>query len=257
MLHLLEDYDAAIGGTAIALFAIGIWFLIAFTFQESLTMRMAHAHEVDRKSYPELYNMVENLAITAGIKTPKIYIMDTDAMNAFASGISINKAVICVTQGLLTHLNKNELEAVLAHEMTHIIHRDMRLLTIATLFVGVIAIISEVALRGLRFKSSSNKKGAPVILLVILAAIVGYFIAVLSKFAISRKREFMADAGSVVLTKDKDAMISALKRISGHSEIPDSPSDLHFMLFDNTQAYLGLFNTHPSIEKRIDALEKY
>ena len=256
MVLIFEDPDTALGGTLIGLICVGIWFLIAFSFQESLTMKMANAHEVDRKSYPELYNLTENLAITAGIKMPTLYMMDSDALNAFASGISINKAAICVTSGLVEHLNKSELEAVLAHEMSHITHRDMRLLTIATIFVGIIAIIAEIALRG-GFRSSGGKKNAPLLIVIILASIVGYFIAILSKFALSRKREFMADAGSVVLTKDRDAMIAALKRISGHSEIEGASSDLHFMLFDNAESYLGLFNTHPSIKKRIAALEKY
>lgn len=257
MVYLTDDFDSAITGTLIGLLIVGVWFLIAFVFQEKLTMKMAQAHEIDRKTYPQLYNLVENLSITAGIKMPKLYMMDSDALNAFASGISVNNSSICVTSGLVQKLNKNELEAVLAHEMSHITHRDMRLLTIATLFVGIIAIISEIALRSFLYRGSNNKKNFPMLLMVIAASLVGYFIAVLSKFAISRKREFMADAGSVVLTKDKDAMISALKAISGKSEIEDAPSDLHFMLFDNTQSYLGLFATHPSIEKRINALEKY
>jgi len=256
VMYVSESTDDALVGTFIGISIVGIWFLIAFFFQEQLTMKMANAHEIDRKSYPELYNLVENLSITAGIKMPKLYMMNSEALNAFASGISINNSVICVTHGLVQHLNKNELEAVLAHEMSHITHRDMRLLTIATIFVGIIAFISQIALRGIRVRSD-DKKGFPLLLIVILSSFVGYFIAILSKFALSRKREMMADAGSVVLTKDKDAMISALKRISGNSEIPDTPSDLRFMLFDNTQSYLGLFDTHPSIEKRIAALEKY
>lgn len=257
MFYLLDDFDSAMTGTLIGLIIVGIWFFIAFFFQENLTMAMAQAHEINRKTYPELYNLVENLAITCGIKMPKLYMMDTDALNAFASGISINNSAICVTSGLVQKLNKNELEAVLAHEMSHITHRDMRLLTIATLFVGIIAILSQIALRSLVFRGSNDKKNFPIVLVVIAASIIGYFIAILSKFAISRKREFMADAGSVVLTKDKDAMISALKKVSGKSEIKDAPSDLHFMLFDNAQSYLGLFDTHPSIEKRIKTLEKY
>ncbi|MDI9636314.1 M48 family metallopeptidase [Kamptonema cortianum] len=258
MMYVTDDYDDAMAGTLIGLLLVAIWFLIAFVFQEKLTMSMARAHEINRKTYPELYNLVENLSITAGIKMPKLYMMDSEALNAFASGISVNNAVICVTSGLVEKLNKNELEAVLAHEMSHITHRDMRLLTIATLFVGIIAIISQITLRSLLFRrSSSDKKGYPLLIVVLITSILGYFIAILSKFAISRKREFMADAGSVVLTKDKDAMIAALKKISGKSEVADAPSDLRFMLFDNTESYLGLFDTHPSIEKRIKALEKY
>ncbi|MBX9621825.1 MAG: M48 family metallopeptidase [Alphaproteobacteria bacterium] len=258
MMYVTDNYDDAMTGTLIGLLLVGIWFLVAFVFQEKLTMSMANAHEINRKAYPELYNLVENLSITAGIKMPKLYMMDSDALNAFASGISVNNAVICVTSGLVQHLDKNELEAVLAHEMSHITHRDMRLLTIATLFVGIIAIISQITLRSLLFRRSSNdKKGNLLLIVVFMASILGYFIAILSKFAISRKREFMADAGSVVLTKDKDAMITALKKISGKSEVADAPSDLRFMLFDNTESYLGLFDTHPSIEMRIKALEKY
>jgi heat shock protein HtpX len=257
MFLFTDNLDDALYGTIFGLFLVAVWFLIAYLFQERLTMSMAHAHEIDRKTYPELYNLVENLSITAGIKMPKLYMMDSEALNAFASGLQVNKSVICVTHGLVEKLNKKELEAVLAHEMSHIIHRDMRLLTIATLFVGIIAVITQMALRSMRFSGSSGKKNNPAIIFVLLAAVIGYFIAILSKFAISRRREFMADAGSVVLTKDNNAMIAALKKISGNSDIADAPSDLRFMLFDNSEAYLGLLDTHPSIEKRIAALEKY
>lgn len=254
---ITENYNDAYKGTAIGIGIIAVWFFIAYLFQERMTMSMAHAQVLDRKSYPEIYNLVENLSITAGIKMPTLYMMDTDALNAFASGIRVNDAAICVTRGLVEKLSKPELEAVLAHEMSHIIHRDMRLLTIATIFVGIIAIIAEASFRSLGRGSSSNKKNTAANLFIALAAAVGYFIAILSKLALSRRREFMADAGSVALTKDREAMISALKSISGHSELVDAPADLRFMLFDNTQSYMGLMNTHPSIEKRIEALEKY
>lgn len=258
LMYWSEDYNFALSGTLLGLSFVGIWFFIAFAFQEKLTMKMAHAHGIARKTYPQLYNLTENLAIASGIKMPKLYMIDSEALNAFASGIRVNNASICVTRGLVQQLNKDELEAVLAHEMSHITHRDMRLLTIATLFVGIIAIIAEIALRSLVYRRSSNNKSTiPMVIIIIVAATLGYFIAILSKFAISRKREFMADAGSVILTKNGDAMISALKKISGKSEIADAPADLRFMLFDNTKSYLGLLDTHPSIEKRIAALKKY
>jgi heat shock protein HtpX len=261
MFYLFEEPQNASIGLVFGILLCSIWFFIAFVFQEKFTMAMAGAHLIDRKTYPDLYNLLENLSITAGIKMPKLYMIESKALNAFASGIQIHKASICVTQGLVESLSKDELEAVLAHEISHILHRDMRLMTIVILFVSIIAFLSEMVFRYFgRHKALDKKSGEKAIValvLVFIVAIVGYFIALFSKFAISRKREFMADAGSVVLTKDKQAMISALKKISGHSEINETPSDLRFMLFDNTQSYLGLLSTHPSIEQRIKALEKY
>lgn len=247
-----------LSATLIAMTVAGVWFVIAYFYNERLVMRMVGATQVDRREYPELYNLTENLSIAAGLRMPALYIMETPAMNAFAAGARLDKSIICVTRGLLEKLDKSELEAVLAHEMSHILHRDVRLITVATIFVGIIAFIAEMILRGgLRSRSKSNKNQGPQILIILGVAVIGYVIAILSKFAISRSREYMADAGSVVLTKDKEAMIRALEKISGHSEIEDTPSDVKFMLFDNTQAYLGLFQTHPPIEKRIQALRGY
>lgn len=256
--NLGEITAGSLQATAAILTLVGIWFLIAYFFSTQLTMNMVHARKVDRLDYPELYNLTENLSIASGITMPKLYIMDTDALNAFASGINANNSAICVTRGLLETLNKAELEGVLAHEMTHILHRDVRLLTIATLFVGIIAFIAEVSVRSIgRGKSSDKKESLFAIILIVAVAAVGYFIAILSKFAISRNREYMADAGAVVLTKDPFSMISALEKISGRSEMEDTPSDVKFMLFDNTQSYLSLFSTHPSIDKRINALKNF
>ena len=256
--ELGDPTAASVGASVLVLTLIAIWFMIAYFLQEQLTMSMVGAIPVERKEHPELYNLTENLSIASGITMPKLYIMETEAMNAFATGLRINNAVICVTRGLLDNLNKQELEAVLAHEMSHILHRDMRVLTIATLFVGAIAFLAELMLRGgSRVTSSKSKNNGGGLALIFIVAIVGYAVAILSKFAISRKREYMADAGSVTLTKNKDAMIEALSKISGKSEIEDAPSDVRYMLFDNTKAYLGLFDTHPPIEKRIEALKQY
>ncbi|MGB0935074.1 MAG: M48 family metallopeptidase [Alphaproteobacteria bacterium] len=234
------------------------WFIISYFFNEAISMKMVGAKKVDRKDYPVLYNLTENLAITAGIKMPGLYLMDSSAMNAFAAGVRLDKAVICVTQGLLDGLNKKELEAVLAHEISHIVHKDVRLLTIATIFVGIISFLAELVWRGMaRSRTRSGKKGGGAVLIVLAATAIGYLTAFLTKLAISRKREFMADAGAVVLTKDKEAMIGALQKISGNSHIEDISSDMKFMLFDNKKAYLGFLSTHPPIEKRIEVLKNY
>lgn len=255
------NWDLELKASAIVIGLVALWYAIAYFFQEKMTMKMAGATKVDRRTCPGLYNLTENLAITAGIKMPHLYMIESEQLNAFASGIDINKSAICVTKGLVKKLNKKELEAVLAHEMTHILHRDVRLLTIAILFTNVIAVMAEIFFRGLSGSGRSRSKGgknAGAALLVIAAIFaIGYLIAILSKFAISRKREYMADAGAVVLTKDKDAMISALEKISGKSEIKKAESDLRYMLFDNQVDYLGLFRTHPSIKKRIDALRNF
>ena len=247
---------------------VAIWFVIAWLGHQAMIDAATGARKVSRTDEPELYNLLENLTISRGMPMPSLRIIETDALNAYASGLSEKKAVITVTRGLMTMLNTDELEAVLAHELSHVINRDVRLLVIAVIFVGIISFTVEIAARGLFHGSLARAGGgrrgrsgnAGVILLVAaLIVAVAYGLAIVIRFALSRSREYMADAGAVELTKNPDAMISALEKISGRSEIKSAPEEVRQMFIENkTKAsFAGLFATHPPIEKRIEALETY
>jgi heat shock protein HtpX len=187
-------------------------------------------------------------------------------MNAFASGLHEGQYSVTVTTGLLDALDDKELEAVLAHEMTHVINRDVRLMVIASIFAGIITLLAQVIYRSIWWVGAGggdrrDRRGGGgqflFILIALAIAAVGYILAIVVKMAISRKREFLADAGAVELTKDPDAMISALQKISGHSEIHAPESIRAMFLDDHDEGVMGLFATHPPIGARIDALVRY
>ncbi|HVY03564.1 MAG TPA: M48 family metalloprotease [Caulobacterales bacterium] len=250
-----------------ALIGAGVWFAIAYLFNQQIIDAAVGAHEVTRKQEPELYNLLENLCISRGIRTPHLRVIETEAMNAFASGISEKAYSITVTRGIMRALNKDEMEAVLGHELTHIRNRDVRLMVIAVVFVGIFSFVGQTLFRMLMYggvprRSSSRDRGsggaglAVIIGLVLIA--ISYALAVVIRFALSRRREFLADAGSVELTKNPDAMISALRKISGHSTLAQAPAEVREMFIDNAHAgFSDLFATHPSIEARIAALKTY
>jgi heat shock protein HtpX len=257
------------GFAPLAILVSLVWFVIAYFSYQTIIDLSTGAHPVARKDEPRLYNMLENLAISRGLKTPTLRMIDTEAMNAFASGLHEGQYSVTVTTGLLDALDDRELEAVLAHEMTHVINRDVRLMVIASVFAGIITLLAQVIVRSIfwfgggsgggRSRSSGKGGGAGLFILIAFAiAAVGYVLAIVVQMAISRKREFIADAGAVELTKDPDAMISALRKISGHSEIHHAPESIRAMfLDDHNEGVMGLFATHPPIEARVAALVQY
>ncbi len=243
-----------------------IWMLIGYFFNDTIIHMATGAKPVTRQEAPELYNLLENLCISRGLTMPRLYVIDTAVMNAYASGIDDKSYAITVTSGLLQTLDRDELEAVLAHELTHIIDRDTRLLIITIVFVGMISFLAQLLWRSIRFaaftRGRSRREGGGAIILVIIAAVVmfvGYLLALVLRFALSRRRELMADAGSVELTKNPDALIAALVKISKNAELPHVPSEVRQMFIENPPSFFdlgGLFATHPPIEKRIEILEK-
>jgi heat shock protein HtpX len=251
-----------------------IWFIIAYFAHERMIAFATGSRSVSREEAFKLYNALENLCISRGIPMPKLRIIETDAANAFASGLKQRDYSVTVTRGLIDSLNDAELEAVLAHELTHIRNRDTQMMVIAVIFAGLFAFIADVTIRNLdfpfgrgpRFPASSRsggRKNAGAVIIVILIAIaiiaISWGLSTVIRFAISRSREFMADAGAVDLTKNPDAMISALRKIEGHAAIVDMPSRMH-AFFIETPAVTpvsGLLATHPPIEERIAALIKY
>jgi len=216
---------------------------------------------------PRAYRMLENLSISRGQTTPKLKVIETPVMNAFASGIRDSNYTVTLTRGLMENLDDEELEAVIAHELSHVRNRDVRLLIIAVIFVGIFSFVGEGLVRGIfrtnlarndtHRRSGGGNAGALIFFAFIIIA-VAYLLAMLTRFALSRKREYMADAGAVELTKNPDAMIRALQKISGRAELTNMPAEIKEMAFENPRIGLaGVFATHPPIEKRIEALVKY
>lgn len=241
-----------------------MWILLGYTFNKSIISAMARSKPVTRQQEPELYNLLENLCISRGMAMPTLAIIDTPELNAFASGLTKDQYTVTVTTGLLEHLDDDEIEAVLAHELTHIRNQDVRLMVIAVVIVGMIAMAIEMMLRWV-FVSSGNRNngrggnGALPAILLGIAIIAGvWFLSQLMNFALSRRREYMADAGAVELTKNPDAMISALRKIEGCSDIENMPAGMMEMCIDNPRTdFASWFATHPSIDDRVAALKKF
>lgn len=248
-------------------FAVGaaaIWFLIAWFFHGSMIRMASGAQPVTRQQMPKIYNMLENLCISRGIPMPQFDIIDSPALNAFASGINEESYRITLTRGIIESLQDDELEAVIAHELTHIMNRDVRLLIISVIFVGMISFFAEMGFRTMiyggrvnyyRSSRDNNKGGALIIFIIALAILaVGYILALLIRFALSRKREYLADAGAVELTKSPEAMMRALMRISGRDKVRGMTDDVQQMCIENSHNFMGIFATHPSIDDRIKAI---
>ncbi len=259
--------DALARAWPYALIGAFLWFAIAYAFYQVMIDAATGAHEVARSAEPRVYNLLENLCISRGIKTPALRVMETPALNAFATGLHEGQYSVTVTRGLVAELDDAELEAVLAHELTHIRNRDVRLLVIAVVFVGIFSFVGELVFRGLwhtgggrSSRSGRDSGGGQILAIIVALALIGiaYALAIVIRFALSRRREFLADAGAVELTKNPDAMISALSKIAGHAEVKGPPAELREMFFENPHAdFASLFATHPPIERRIEALIRY
>lgn len=241
-----------------------VWFLIAWMFHQNFINMSTGARPLTRRENPHIYNLLENLCISRGITMPKLYIIDTPALNAYASGLSKSTYAVTVTSGIVEALNDDELEAVLAHELTHIMNSDVRLLVVGIIFAGMISFFSEMIWRSLVYGShraySGNQQrrgGGHIIIVAAIVLAIGYVFALLIRMAISRKREYLADAGAVELTKNPNAMVSALRKISGKAKLEDVPAEIQQMFIENPPSVFGLFDTHPSISARIWVLQRY
>ena len=244
-----------------------LWVLIAYYFHQNMIDALTGGREVTRAEEPRLYNILENLCISRGITMPKLKVMESDALNAFATGMSPKQYSITVTTGLINRLNDAEIEGVLGHELTHIRNGDVRMMVIAVIIAGVVSFFAELVFRlwfynGFSFRNRSDDRrggGAAFAILIAVAVIaVAYFLSFVIRLALSRSREFLADAGSVELTKNPDAMISALRKIEGRGELPGATSAVMEMCLDNPRQGFGeLFDTHPSVDSRVAALVKF
>jgi heat shock protein HtpX len=257
-IDLLKAAPFATIGTA-------VWIAIAYYFHQTMIDAVTGGREIERSDDPRLYTILENLCISRGITTPILKVIESDALNAFATGMNAKQYSITVTTGLLDRLDDDEIEAVLGHELTHIRNGDVRMMVVAVIIVGAISFFAELIFRlwfynslGFRGTRSDERRGggAGVAFLVAIALLVAaYVLSFLIRLALSRQREYLADAGSVELTKNPDAMISALRKIEGRGELPGATSAIMEMCIDNPREGFGeLFDTHPSVENRIKAL---
>ena len=260
-------------GWPIGVAAAGVWFVIAYLFHQKMIDLATGAHGVTRMEAPRLYNLLENLCISRGVPIPSLQIIESDALNAYASGLKEGQYKVAVTRGLLTELTDAEIEAVLAHELTHIRNRDVQLMVIAVIFAGIFAFVADITIRRWDFpfgfsphrpprRSDERREGGGAGLAIVIALVIivlSWGASILIRFAISRTREYLADAGSVELTKNPDAMISALRKIEAHSAIPTMPSRMHAFFIESPalRPESGWLATHPSVEERIEALKDF
>jgi len=260
----------------ILVFAVGFSIfsaLISYYFADSITLSLSKAQEVDRRANPQLYNIVENLCIAAGIPTPRIYIIDDSAPNAFATGRDPEHAVVCYTSGILQKLEKTELEGVTAHELSHIGNYDIRVMTLVVVLVGTVTLLADWFLRaqwlGGRRRSSNNQGGDVgqwLFIIGIILALLSPIVATLIKLAVSRQREYLADASGALLTRYPEGLANALAKISGDQEPLEvaNKATAHLYIVNPLKNdghgsvgwFAGLFNTHPPIEDRIKRLRE-
>lgn len=262
-----DDFIASIPATLII---VGIWFSIAFFFNVKMIQSATGARPLERKENMRIYNLTENLCISKGMKMPKINVIPDPSLNAFASGINEKTYTVTLTQGIIDKLNDDELEGVIAHELMHIRNNDVKLLIISIVFVGIFSLVAQMLFRmliygGGRRRGKDNKGGGALIIALVIAAIA-YFLSLIFKFAISRSREYMADSGAAEMTRNPRALASALRKISGNSEVDTLKSeDVSALFIDNSSKnkkgfasmISGIFATHPPIEKRIKLLEEF
>jgi len=260
---------------AIPIATIGavVWIIVAYFFHQKIIDMVTGGRDVTRAEQPRLYNQLENLCISRGIPMPKLKLMDSPALNAFATGLNPRQYAITVTSGLLNNLDDAEVEAVLGHELTHIRNGDVQLMVVAVIIAGVVGFFGELFFRiffnnGIRFgggrsSSDSDRKGGGggaifAVLIAVALIALAWIMSQVVRFALSRSREFLADAGSVELTKNPDAMISALRKIENRGELPGATSAVMEMCVDNPrEGFADLFATHPSVDARVKALVKF
>ncbi len=256
---------------SILVFAVGFSIfsaLISYYYSDKITLAISRAKEVDRQTAPDLYRLVENLAITAGLPTPKIYLIDDSAPNAFATGRDPKHAVICFTTGILGKLEKAELEGVAAHELSHIGNYDIRLMTLVVVLVGIVTLLADFMLRwgfGRRRRDNEGGGAGIIALIGIVFALLSPLFATLIKLAVSRRREYLADASGALLTRYPEGLARALEKIAADHEPLEAANKATAHLYivnplkehegrDKVGWFANLFNTHPPIEERIRIL---
>jgi heat shock protein HtpX len=263
------DPVVGVGAGFFALALAGVLALWSYYGGGSAILRMSGAHLIEKKDDPPLYNVVDEMAIAAGVPAPPVYLIDDTALNAFATGRDPEHAALAITQGLREKLTRAELQAVIAHEMSHVRHFDIRLAMLLATLVGVVVLLSDFFRRGLFWtgggrRSSSRDGGGPAALVILVVAIflsiLAPLIAKVIQLAASRQREYLADAGAVELTRDPEAMISALEKLGGDREVLEvaNRATAHLYIVQPIKKFearaQGMFSTHPPLEERIERL---
>ena len=244
-----------------------LWIFISYFLGDKMMLMGVGAVEISKRDQPEIYRLVENLCITRGLPLPRIYILDDDSLNAFATGRDPQHASVALTKGIVKRLERTELEGVIAHELAHVENRDIRLMLLTVAGISFFTFVGEILIRaGLSSRSNSNNKGngnAILALLGLVCLIYGYFLAPLIRLAVSRQREYQADATAALTTRNPRALASALHKISSDSRVEalDKRESMAAMCIANPLEKVGLFSqltgllaSHPPIEKRIAAL---
>lgn len=255
----------SLGLAGIALVIAGITSIGSYYYSDKLVLATTGAKEIKKSDYPKYYRTVENMCIAAGLSMPKVYIVNDPSPNAFATGRDPKHAVVCATTGLLEMMDDAELEGVIAHELSHVKNYDIRLMGVVVVLVGFIAIISDLFIRATFYSNNDDNRGSAIFLiLAIVFAILSPIAATLIQLAVSRKREYLADASGALLTRYPEGLASALEKLA-HDKTPPrvaSNATAHLYIenpFDNKKVknfFTGLFNTHPPLEERIKILRQ-
>ena len=253
--YIYDDPSIMITSTIVAL----IYAAIQYFFSTQLAIMMTGAKKANRRDNRRLYNIVENLTITAGLPMPEVYIIDDPAPNAFATGRDPDHAVVAATTGLIDIMDDKELTAVMAHELSHVKNYDIRVSAIAFALVCVIGFLSDIGFRMMRYSRKNDKENSPVgLFMIISTAIFAPLAASIAQMAVSREREYLADISAVEITRYPEGMISALKKLEEHSRPMARQNAATEAMFINSplrKQAVNLFSTHPPIEKRIERLE--
>jgi len=265
--------DAFLQAIPFVLSVVVIWFIIAYFAHGKMISMATKSKPLERKENMRVYNLVENLCMSVGMKMPAVRVIDSDALNAFASGLKEKDYTVTLTRGIIEQLDDDELEGVIAHELMHIRNKDVRLLVVTIIFVGIFAFVVQVAFRsflyggmGMNNRRRDKGGGGQLMIIILVVAFLAYLISMVFKFALSRKREYMADSGAAEMTRKPWALASALKKISTNHHVKVRSEEVQQMFIENTpkdtSAGLfgglgGLFSTHPPIEKRIQFLEQF
>lgn len=265
-----QAFDFGPGAVGLALIFSGMMSFASYYWSDKIILSISGARPASKKTDYMFYTVAENLSLAAKIPTPRLYVIDDTALNAFATGRDPQHAVVCATTGLLQQLNRTELEGVIGHELTHVANYDIRLMSVVTVLVGLITLLADWLFRSMRWggrRRDDNDRGLGVIFMVIaiVLAILSPLIANLIQLAISRRREFSADAGSVMLTRQPSGLISALSKLAGDREPLEAANKATAHLYivnplknlhQGIGWFSGLFNTHPPIEERIKILKE-